>query len=88
MLHDHIRELQAELRHCHLTRRERTAAETELAQAIARRGGSRPRLRQAVRHAAAAPPRCSRSASGTLIVRSFDPTGAAFVERRARHPAT
>ena len=36
MLHDHIRELQAELLHCHLTRRERTAAETELAQAIAR----------------------------------------------------
>ncbi|OWJ64624.1 hypothetical protein [Inquilinus limosus] len=33
--HDHIRELQAELRHCRLTRRERTAAETELAQAIA-----------------------------------------------------
>ncbi|MGF6227839.1 hypothetical protein QFZ27_001794 [Inquilinus ginsengisoli] len=36
MLHDHIRELQAELRHCHLTRRERAAAEAELAQATAR----------------------------------------------------
>lgn len=36
MLHDHIRELQAELRHCHLTRRERAAADAELAQAIAR----------------------------------------------------
>jgi hypothetical protein len=35
-LYDHIRELQAELRHCHLNRRERAAAEAELAQAIAR----------------------------------------------------
>lgn len=36
MLHDHIRELQVELRHCHLTRRERADAEAELAQAITR----------------------------------------------------
>ncbi len=35
MLHDHIRELQAELRHCHLTHRERADAEAELIQAIA-----------------------------------------------------
>ncbi|MGK9235761.1 hypothetical protein KXS07_28870 [Inquilinus limosus] len=36
MLHDHIRELQAELRHCHLTRRERAATEADLTQAITR----------------------------------------------------
>lgn len=35
-LYDHIRELQAELCFCHLTRRERAAAEAELAQAIVR----------------------------------------------------
>jgi hypothetical protein len=35
-LYDHIRELQAELRHCHLTRRERAAAKAELAQALTR----------------------------------------------------
>ncbi|MGK9166697.1 hypothetical protein KXR53_10390 [Inquilinus limosus] len=57
MLHDHIRELEAELLHCHLTRRERSAAETELAQAIARQAeldrafdalfDTRPRRRRA-----------------------------------------
>ena len=35
-LYDHIRELQAELRCCHLNRHERADAETELAQAIVR----------------------------------------------------
>lgn len=35
-LYDHIRELQAELRGCRLTRRETAAAEAELAQAIVR----------------------------------------------------
>lgn len=33
-LYDHIQELRAELRFCHLTRRERTEIEVELAQAI------------------------------------------------------
>jgi hypothetical protein len=57
MLHDHIRELQAELRHCHLTHRERADAEAELAQAIARQAeldrafdvlfDTRPRRRRA-----------------------------------------
>lgn len=35
-LYDHIQELRAELRSCHLTRRERAETEAELARAIAR----------------------------------------------------
>ena len=35
-LYDHIQELRAELRGCHMIRRERIAAERELATAIAR----------------------------------------------------
>jgi len=34
-LYDHIQELRAELRGCHLTRRERVAVQAELANAIA-----------------------------------------------------
>lgn len=35
-LYDHIQELRAELRSCHLTRRERAETEAELARAITR----------------------------------------------------
>ena len=34
-LYDHIQELRAELRGCRMTRRERTAAQAELARAVA-----------------------------------------------------
>lgn len=34
-LYDHIRQLRAELRGCHMTRRERVAVQAELAKAVA-----------------------------------------------------
>ena len=34
-LYDHIQQLRAELRGCHMTRRERVAAQAELAKAVA-----------------------------------------------------
>jgi hypothetical protein len=57
-LYDHIRELQAELRCCHLTRRERADSEAELAQAITRQA----ELDRAFDEAVGIQPHCHRAA--------------------------